>query len=234
MDSIPFLTQCKSLFLAITGDTEGARQTQENFFNKAPIVSQFKSAVQANRGDNEGALETQKQFLNGMDELADGIPVVGHAKGAIDLIAGDEEKGFQAVKAASRPVGVIDGAIVGGPAGAIAGGVAMDALITGADSLVNNKYKPNGIIQFGTKIVNNDTNAGEIFDNVAGVIFQGVGGKGMRKTVRKANEKHIYRVTNSVDVKKAVQEQRIPKSHPLNKYKGEVWFSESARHSQQF
>ncbi|KAL4480053.1 hypothetical protein ABPG74_020569 [Tetrahymena malaccensis] len=234
MDQIPILSQCKSLFQFACGDSEGARKTQENFLNKAPIISQCKSAVQAVLGDNEGALETQKEFLNGMDELADGLPIVGHAKGAIHLIAGDKEKGFQALKAASRSVGVIGGALVGGPAGAISGGIAMDALITGADSLVNNTYKPSGIVQFGTNMLNQDTNAGEIFDNIAGIFLDGVGGKGVKKSIRKTNERHIYRVTNSVDVKKAVQEQRIPKSHSLNRQKGEVWFSESVKHSKQF
>lgn len=56
------------------------------------------------------------------------------------------------MKAASRSVGVIGGAVAGffagGPlgsmAGAVLGGAAMDGIITGVDSAVHHEYRPYG------------------------------------------------------------------------------------------
>lgn len=76
--------------------------------------------------------------------LADGIPIVGHIKGGIHYALGDEAKGAQSMKSASRTVGVIGGGVggffVGGPAGSVAGGIAggaaVDGIVTGIDSAV--------------------------------------------------------------------------------------------------
>jgi len=67
-NSIPVVSQFKSLGQAITGDFEGARRTQEEFVRKAPIVSQVNSAVQAISGNTEEAEQIQKEFLGGMSE----------------------------------------------------------------------------------------------------------------------------------------------------------------------
>lgn len=39
--------------------------------------------MQAISHDTEGARKTQIEFAKGMNDLADGIPVIGHLKGAI-------------------------------------------------------------------------------------------------------------------------------------------------------
>ena len=44
-DSIPVVSQVKSLVQVIDGDAEGARRTQENFSKIAPVVSQVRSLV---------------------------------------------------------------------------------------------------------------------------------------------------------------------------------------------
>jgi hypothetical protein len=70
--------------------------------------------------------------------LANGIPVVGHAKGAIHYMCGDKEGGNQAMNAATRSIVVGGGGIVGfctaGPAGtALAGaaaGMGYDTMVT--------------------------------------------------------------------------------------------------------
>ena len=46
-DSIPVISQVKSLVQVISGDEEGAKKTQENFAKTTPIVSQTYSAVLA-------------------------------------------------------------------------------------------------------------------------------------------------------------------------------------------
>ena len=87
-----------------------------------------------------------------MGDFADGIPVVGHIKGAIEYAVGDTEAGDRSMKAASRTVAVtgsaVGGFLVGGPAGAVAGGIAggaaYDGLVTGVDSAVHHEYRPYG------------------------------------------------------------------------------------------
>ena len=64
MDSIPIVSQLKSLIQAICGDVDGARQTQENFSRQALVISQIRSAVEAILGDQEAARRTQIEFLN--------------------------------------------------------------------------------------------------------------------------------------------------------------------------
>lgn len=61
-DSIPVISQVKSLVQVITGDEEGAKKTQENFSKLAPIVSQARSAYHALDGDLEQAKNIQKDF----------------------------------------------------------------------------------------------------------------------------------------------------------------------------
>lgn len=83
LDWLPLVSQLKSTVQLITGDTEGAAQTQANFFRECPGVSQATSLVQLAAGDAEGALETQKRCLGTVNNVANGIPVVGHVKGML-------------------------------------------------------------------------------------------------------------------------------------------------------
>jgi len=126
-DSIPVISQAKSAVQAIAGDTDGAWKTQENFLRGCPIVSQGTSLVQAMSGDEQGAINTQMYFVNNVSNVADTVPVVGHIKGGIHYACGDKEGGDNAMKSASRTVGVVAGGIGGGillgPSGAIAGGM---------------------------------------------------------------------------------------------------------------
>ena len=105
MDWIPVLSQTKSLFQVICGDAEGAKQTQENFLKTCPVLSQGTSLVQLIAGDPDGALETQKAFGKTVSGVVNGIPVVGHVKGAIHYACGDNEGGHQAMKSSSRTIG---------------------------------------------------------------------------------------------------------------------------------
>lgn len=81
-DSLPVISQMKSLVQVIGGDEKGAEQTQLNFINQAPVVSQVKSMAEAISGDEKAAQRTQEKFVNGFVEpLGDNMPVVGHIKG---------------------------------------------------------------------------------------------------------------------------------------------------------
>ena len=101
-DSIPVVSQTKSLVQAIAGDEEGARRTQENFSRQCPIVSQARSLVEVSMGDEEAARETQRQFGQGMVDLVDRTPGIGHIKGGIQYACGDKDGGDKAMVSATR------------------------------------------------------------------------------------------------------------------------------------
>lgn len=64
MDWIPILSQTKSFVQWASGDSEGAKQTQENFVRRWPIISQTTSLVQSVvLNDNAAAKDTQEKFL---------------------------------------------------------------------------------------------------------------------------------------------------------------------------
>ena len=119
-----------------------------------------------------------------MGDFADGIPVVGHIKGAIEYAIGDTEAGDKSMKAASRTVAVVGSAVggfmVGGPVGAVAGGIAggaaYDGLVTGLDSAAHHEYRPYGEVSAVTNMVHGHHSAGEIFDFAAGIGMDALAG----------------------------------------------------------
>ncbi|CAG8597494.1 4698_t:CDS:1 [Ambispora leptoticha] len=172
VDSIPVVSQTKSLVQVIGGDAEGARRTQENFSRGAPIVSQARSLVEVISGDEEAARKTQEYFAEEIVSTATTTPLLGHAIGAAHYIVGDVDRGDAAMKAASRTTGVtlagIGGFAIGGPFGAASlstvAGAAMDGIITGVDTAAHNEYRPYGYVAAGENIKKNGANSREIFD----------------------------------------------------------------------
>ena len=176
-DIIPGISQIKSVVQLAFGDKEGAKQTQENFLKECPIVSQVTSVVQLVSGDSEGAAETQKRCGKTLLKMADGIPVVGHAKGAIHYAFGDKEGGNNAMKSATRSTGVMAGGVagfcVGGPAGAVAGGIYGGAVLDTTTTIITNT--PSGYIAAIDNIVKNP-NPGDIFDTILMPVGDGLTG----------------------------------------------------------
>ena len=197
MDSLPVLSQLKSLFQAATGDMDGALKTQENFSRRCPVISQARSAVEFATGDTEGARETQVEFWDEVGNFADGVPVVGHIKGGLHYIAGDKEGGDKAMKSASRTTGVIAGGAIGmsisGPVGAAAGGVvggaAMDGITTGVESTVEGEYRPAGHIANVTQLVENPNDAGQWFETLTAPFMDGMAGYGAGEGGTRVNPK---------------------------------------------
>ena len=186
-DSIPVVSQTKSLVQVTFGDAEGARRTQENFSRQCPVVSQVRSTVEAVTGDLKGARETQIQFIKGVGDFADSLPGVGHV--TIHYVVGDKKGGDRAMKAASRTTGVVAGGavgfVVGGPVGAVVGGVAggaaVDGLTTGIDSAVHREYRPAGHVANVTDLVKNPKDPGKWIDTVTTPVFDGLAGYGAGK-----------------------------------------------------
>lgn len=135
----------------------------------------------------ESSKAAAKATASTLNDAVDGVPGVGHAKGAIHYLVGDEIGGDKAMKSASRTVGVIAGGaggfVVGGPVGAVAGGIAggaaADAIISGADSAVHKEWRPHGQIAAWDALANAKTDD-EIIDGVIGVLvtpaFDALGG----------------------------------------------------------
>ena len=204
LDVCPVVSQVKSLVQVIGGDEEGARLTQENFSRQLPVVSQVRSLVEVATGDVEAARETQRQFGEGMSDLADGIPVVGHVKGGIHYAFGDSVGGACAMKAASRTAGVIGGGaggfLVGGPVGAVAGGIAggaaVDSMTTGIDSAVHREYRPAGTIANVKGLIENPDDPWMWFDTLGTIVLDGVTGgvvgtslgKGIKQAARNSKK----------------------------------------------
>ena len=186
-DAVPVVSQLKSFVQWASGDSKGAKQTQENFSKRCILVSQARSAVEAISGDTEAARATQLEFVNEVSNFADSVPVVGHVKGGIHYACGDKDGGDNAMKAASRTTGAVAGGVggflVAGPPGAVAGGIggatAMDLITTGVDSAVHDEFRPAGLVQQGADIYENPTDAGKWFDagfTVAGDALAGYAG----------------------------------------------------------
>ncbi|XP_037052470.1 uncharacterized protein LOC119086000 [Bradysia coprophila] len=176
-DSIPIVSQVKSGVQLVCGDAKGAAATQERFFHECPIVSQATSVGYLIAGNTKDAIKTQKRCGKGLLSVADGIPVVGHFKGGIHYLVGDKEGGHRAMKSATRTTGVMAGGVggffLGGPPGAIAGGI-YGGVVTDAGTTIVTKEK-SGYIAALENVIENP-NPGDIFDLCLMPVADGLAG----------------------------------------------------------
>ncbi|CAL2036653.1 unnamed protein product [Caenorhabditis brenneri] len=183
VNTIPVVSQAKSLVQLATGDVDGAAETQEKFIHECVGVSQVTSLVYLAAGEAEKAGETQVRCGKTLSNFADGVPVVGHAKGAVHHILGDHEGGNKALVAATRTTGVMAGGaaglLVGGPVGAVAAGIATGGALDGAatlgSSLREGEYKPEGVFASVQEVIENPS-GGAVFDTLAIPVFDGLAG----------------------------------------------------------
>jgi len=119
IDSIPVVSQVKSLVQVIGGDADGARRTQQKFSRGAPIVSQINSAVQSARGNNREARRIQEEFGNGLYDIAKSTPVVGHGIALGYGLAGKDGEAKAILNSANKGavVGVVGGTVANGAKG---------------------------------------------------------------------------------------------------------------------
>ena len=176
-DSIPIVSQVKSLVQAISGDNKGALQTQEQFIRTGVIASQINSAIAAIHGDPEEAKRIQEEFGQESLTIMEGLPLVGHAMSAGYAVAGDLTKAEQVALTATKSTVVAGSTLValtcgpGAPVCAAALGsaavVGTNVAWDGVESLVRNEMV--GVIDtIGTvksMVESNQTvDAGEVFD----------------------------------------------------------------------
>jgi hypothetical protein len=97
-------------------------------------------------------------------KMADGMPVVGHAKVIVHYVCGDVQGGNKVMKAATRSAVVeaagAGGFIVGGPVGAVAGGVGAGAEWDLVVAAATDGKEVNGI----AKIIENPKSVDSYFD----------------------------------------------------------------------
>jgi len=191
MDWVPAVSQAKSLVQTVSGDIEGAKQTQRNFIETFPIVSQVKSLGHFLKGNREKAKKVQKNFITNAggftNEAINSTPVIGHIKGAVHYAMGDREGGKQAIDSASHASGAIIGGtggfLAGGPIGAFVGGViganAVDLVLTGAESAIKGEFKPHGHVEAISNLANGNTESksGDTFDLAMSFILDGLIGQ---------------------------------------------------------
>ncbi|CAF0770748.1 unnamed protein product [Brachionus calyciflorus] len=95
LDTIPGVSQIKSIVHLMSGDNKKAEKTQKNFTDKCIGVSQLKSLYQVATGDFKGALKTQEKFFKNVDFLTDYIPLTGLLKTLVTLMVGNKDKAFK-------------------------------------------------------------------------------------------------------------------------------------------
>ncbi|KAJ6648666.1 Xanthine dehydrogenase, partial [Pseudolycoriella hygida] len=209
VNTIPVVSQVKSGVQLVCGDTEGAKNTQEQFFHECPGVSQVVSLGYVLGGDTDSAIETQKRCGKLMLNTIDGIPVAGHIKGGIHYMVGDEEGGNKAMKSATRTTGVVAGGVggffLGGPLGAAAGGMYGGALTDVTTSLVTNE--PSGYVAAIENAVNNP-NPGDIFDLCLMPVADGLTGYTAGNVVKKLTSSQAQAGPSGTQTKSDVVQQQ--------------------------
>eukprot|EP00092_Neocalanus_flemingeri_P038975 GFUD01042429.1.p1 GENE.GFUD01042429.1~~GFUD01042429.1.p1 ORF type:complete len:510 (+),score=178.90 GFUD01042429.1:68-1597(+) len=204
-DSIPVVSQVKSLVQVIAGDQEAARKTQENFIRTGIIASQVNSAIAAANGDLEEARKIQEEFGKEAVNTLEVLPLIGHGMAAGYAIAGDLEKAEDVAIGATKST-VVAGSVVvslacgpGAPVCAAALGsvaaVGTNAAWDGVESVVRKETV--GVIKTVEDLVerNETHNAGEIFDISFGQASLAAGGAfGGFKVNKGANFKFVEKV----------------------------------------
>jgi len=140
----------------------------------------------------EEALNTQKCFFRSASSMINSIPVVGHVKGGIHASFGDVDGALIAIQESTHSLAVCAGGtvgfVLGGPAGAVAGGVIFGSCADLAITAANPNDEYYGTIERVRQIVENPTDAGNYVDAVAGVIHDGLGGFSAGQTFGKKIE----------------------------------------------
>lgn len=176
-NTIPVVSQVKSTIQLVTGDAKGAAETQEKFFHEAIGVSQITAVAYAISGNEKKAEETLERGLTTLSNTADGIPVVGHAKGLVHYAMGDDEKGDRAMMASTRTAAVVGGGaggfLLGGPVGAVAAGVASGNAFDITHSVATDT--PQGYYAAAEEFMKNPS-AGALIDVVLVPVGDGIAG----------------------------------------------------------
>jgi len=204
-DSLPVVSQVKSLVQVISGDEEAAKKTQENFIRTGIIASQINSAIVAANGDLEEARKIQEEFGAETVNTLEVLPVIGHGMAAGYAISGDLEKAENVALGATKSTvvaGSVAVSLVCGPGAPVCGAalgsvaaVGTNAAWDGVESVVRNETV--GVIRNVEDIVegNKTFSSGDIFDISFGQASLAAGGAfGGFKVNKGTNFKYVKKV----------------------------------------
>jgi len=153
--------------------------------NAIPVIGHVKGVGHLCIGDVEGCTTAMKDSTNTTLAIADGIPVVGHAKAVVHYALGDKKGGNRAMKAASRTTVVMSagagGFLLGGPVGAVAGGVGVGAEWDLVVAAASHGKDVNGF----AKIINDPKSVDSYFDAGLSIVGDGMAGYSGGKLAQK-------------------------------------------------
>ncbi|CAF0781164.1 unnamed protein product [Adineta steineri] len=151
----------------VCGDDETAKECWDganNSLNALPIVGHAKGVGHYVIGDIKGGNRAMKHATSTSMGMMNSMPVVGHAKGLVHYALNDKEGGNRAMLAATRTTTVMGagagGFLVGGPAGAVAGGMVAGAEWDLGTAVVTDGKEIHGIC----KIIENPTKVDSYFE----------------------------------------------------------------------
>eukprot|EP01084_Bolivina_argentea_P207864 354571_1 len=191
-DTVPVVSQVKSILQLLFGQTTQALETQVNFVDATPLLSQLKSIYEILVSkDLPKAIETQKKFLIITNATIDGIPLIGHIKGLGHYIIGDFQNGNNSMKRSSRTTVVIlcgyfactiivpttatlETTCAISSIGSMIGGLSMDTLITLIENVIKKDGSLHGHYNTFNNILKNPFDIGSLFDAIMGPILDGL------------------------------------------------------------
>merc|ERR1712106_334426 len=204
-DSIPVVSQVKSLVQVIAGDEEAAKRTQMNFIRTGIIASQINSAIAAANGDLEEARKIQEEFGEETVKTLEVLPLIGHGMAAGYAISGDLEKAESVAIGATKSTVVAGSVVVSlacGPGAPVCGAALGSVAAVGTNAawdvvegVVRNETV--GVVKTVEEIVvgNETYSAGEIFDISFGQASLAAGGAfGGLKVNKGTNFKYVKKV----------------------------------------
>jgi len=103
VDGIPVASQLKAGFLYYRGETEAAKEVQDNFTKRCPVVAQARWGVEKYIiKDERASNETYKSFVDNAQkcfdragEATDAIPVVSQIKSVVKAMDGDVDGAYE-------------------------------------------------------------------------------------------------------------------------------------------
>ena len=210
----------KATFQLMCDDKEGAAQTMDEFTKTNPLLFPIRAATDLIVDGPDEAGKTCKTFGRALDNMANSTPVVGHLKGAVTGLCGDEERGEEILKQATRSTVVFGAGVAGfagaGPVGAFALGAEAGTLWDLTRAATGGPA--HGVARLVTAIRDDeDLSSGEFFDSFTAPVADGVAGIAAGKTAD-----GIYKNYKQNQQRTRIQQENAPKQAQINKLEKEV------------
>ncbi|MPC37322.1 hypothetical protein E2C01_030796 [Portunus trituberculatus] len=185
------LIGCAGVF-KVFGDDKAASEfvdcagkSWREYSETSALAAPINAIIHDSKGHHKKAMKIRDSYLNAASSCADGIPVVGHAKGLVHYAMGDVQKGHKSMEASTRNVAVLGAGLATGGLGAgvaigavagISAGVAYDATATIVDDAVNGE---DSTLHGSIALIRPDRmNPNELVGVLIGIVGDGLTGAG--------------------------------------------------------